>query len=57
MPDRASGHDHVTGAGADRALPGAHVVGAIEDEAFPGQAVDVGGLEGGLGIVNLQVEG
>ena len=42
VPDAAPGHNHVTGAGADRAHPGAHVVGAIEDESRARESVDVG---------------
>ena len=50
-------HDHRPGARADRSAPCAHVVRAIENEAIIGKAVDIWGVEGGLGIVNLQIEG
>lgn len=33
------------------------MVRAIENEAILGKAVDIWGVEGGLGIVNLQIEG
>ncbi len=56
-PDALTGHDHGAGTGADRTAPGTHVVGAIEDEAFFCEAVDVWGIEGGLGVVNLEIKG
>ena len=57
VPDRATGHDHVTGRGADAADPGSHVVGAVENHALGGEAIDVRGLERRLGVVDLEIVG
>ena len=55
VPERAPRHDHMAGRGADPTHPRTHVVRAVEDHATLSEFADVRGVEGGLGIVDLQV--
>ena len=56
VPDGAAAHDHVPRGSADCAAEGAHVVGGIKDHAAGCQAVDRRRIQGGLGVVELEVE-
>lgn len=56
VPDGSARHHHVTGRRAYPAYPGSHVVGSVQDHALLGQAVDVGRVENGARIVDLEVK-
>ena len=57
VPDGAPAHDHVSGGRAHGAAGGAHVVSAFKDHALGGEAIEVGRVQGGSRIINLEVEG
>ena len=46
----------MAGGATDRARERTHVVRAVNDHAFRSEFADVRSLEGGLGIVDLQIE-
>ena len=56
VPDGSARHDHVTGRRAYSSHPGTHVISPVQNHALLGQAVDVGCVENGAGVVYLQVE-
>jgi len=56
VPDRSTGHHHVSRGGTDCTNPSPHVMGSVEHHAFRRDPIDVWCVQCRVRIVDLQVE-
>ena len=56
VPNRTARHHHVARGGAHSAHPGPHVMCPVQHHTFLGQAIDVGRVENGARIIDLEIQ-